>query len=168
MFFPQNSILSNWGYRLDDRSGKKFWLRQKCPWRQHSREKVVVLFGRILFQFSDCVLVSIFCHHAVYLWLLLENLLFQKLWLINCLVGKSVFRYFLLSQPPEQTIFYKNCSFKSLVGPSETGKSQFIYNWLKIRNFHPNLTKLSFYINTPSDFLISWKKRLKISSLLKV
>ena len=38
----------------------------------------------------------------------------------------------------------KNPVFISLVGPSETGKSQLIYNWLKIGTFQPKFDKLYF------------------------
>ena len=38
----------------------------------------------------------------------------------------------------------KNSVFSSLFGPSETGKSQFTYSWLKIATFQPNLTKFTF------------------------
>ena len=39
----------------------------------------------------------------------------------------------------------KNGVFVSLVGPSETGKSQFFYNWLKIGTFQPQLDKIYFF-----------------------
>ena len=39
----------------------------------------------------------------------------------------------------------KNRVFISLVGPSETGKSQFIYNWLKIWTFQPMFDKIYFF-----------------------
>ena len=39
----------------------------------------------------------------------------------------------------------KNRVFLSLVGPSENGKSQFIYNWLKIGRFQPKFEKIFFY-----------------------
>ena len=35
--------------------------------------------------------------------------------------------------------------FISLVGPSETGKSQFFYNWLKIGTFQPKFAKIYFF-----------------------
>ena len=38
----------------------------------------------------------------------------------------------------------KNRVFISLVGPSETGKSQLIYNWLKIGTFQPKFDKTHF------------------------
>ena len=39
----------------------------------------------------------------------------------------------------------KNRVFISLVGPSETGKSQLIYNWLKIGTFQPMFGKIYFF-----------------------
>ena len=41
-------------------------------------------------------------------------------------------------------IFTKNRVFLSLVGPSETGKSQLLYNWLKIGTFQPKFDKIYF------------------------
>ena len=39
----------------------------------------------------------------------------------------------------------KNRVFISLVGPSETGKTQLIYNWLKIGTFQPKFDKIYFF-----------------------
>ena len=39
----------------------------------------------------------------------------------------------------------KNRVFISFVGPSKTGKSQLIYNWLKIGTFQPKLDKIYFF-----------------------
>ena len=39
----------------------------------------------------------------------------------------------------------KNRVFISLVGPSETGKLQLIYNWLKIGTFQPKFDKIYFF-----------------------
>ena len=39
----------------------------------------------------------------------------------------------------------KNRVFISLVGPSESGKSQLIYNWLKIGTFQPKFDKIYFF-----------------------
>ena len=44
----------------------------------------------------------------------------------------------------KKLISTKNRFFISLVGPSETGKSQLIYNWLKTGTFQPKFDK--FYI----------------------
>ena len=48
-------------------------------------------------------------------------------------------------QDYEQIISTENRVFVSLVGPSETGKSQLIYNWLKIGTFQPKLDKIYFF-----------------------
>ena len=45
----------------------------------------------------------------------------------------------------KKVISTKNRVFISLVGPSETGKSQFIYNWLKIGTFQPKFDKIYFF-----------------------
>ena len=42
-------------------------------------------------------------------------------------------------------VFTKNRVFISLVGPSETGKSQLIYNWLKIGTFQPKFDMIYFF-----------------------
>ena len=39
----------------------------------------------------------------------------------------------------------KNRVLVSLAGPSETEKSQLIYNWLKIGTFQPNFDKIYFF-----------------------
>ena len=39
----------------------------------------------------------------------------------------------------------KNRVFLSLLGPSETGKSQFIYSWLKNGTFQPKFNKIYFF-----------------------
>ena len=45
----------------------------------------------------------------------------------------------------EQGNFYKQSSFISLVVPSETGKSQLLYNWLKIGTFQSKFDKIYFF-----------------------
>ena len=45
----------------------------------------------------------------------------------------------------KKLISTKNRVFISLVGPSETGKSQLIYNWLKIGTFQPKFDKIYFF-----------------------
>ena len=62
----------------------------------------------------------------------------------------------------------KKFDFISLVGPSEAGKLQFNYNWLKNGTFQHNFDKYYFFINTFRHFMILCKKRLKISSLFQV
>ena len=44
-----------------------------------------------------------------------------------------------------KVIYTKNRVFISLVGPSETGKSQLIYNWFKFGTFQPKSDKINFF-----------------------
>ena len=44
-----------------------------------------------------------------------------------------------------KVISTKSRVFISLIGPSETGKSQPIYNWLKIGTFQPKFEKIYFF-----------------------
>ena len=59
-----------------------------------------------------------------------------------CAVRQDIF---YSRQGYEQVNFYKNRVFISLVGPSKTGKSQFIYNWLKIGTFPPEFDKIYIF-----------------------
>ena len=59
----------------------------------------------------------------------------------------------------------KNRVFISLVGPSETGKLQRIYNWLKIGTFQAKFDKIYFFINIPNLFTMLCKRKLKVSNL---
>ena len=52
---------------------------------------------------------------------------------------------FYLRQDYDQIIFYKSRVFFSLVGPSETANSQFIYNWLYIGKCQPKIDNISFF-----------------------
>ena len=58
----------------------------------------------------------------------------------------------------------KNRVFTSLVGPSETGKLQLLYNWLKVGTFQPKFDNF-FYINIVNLFTMLCKKKSKMSSL---
>ena len=53
--------------------------------------------------------------------------------------------HFTLTKAMNNLISTKNRVFISLVGPSETGKSQLIYNWLQIGTFQPNFDKNYFF-----------------------
>ena len=59
----------------------------------------------------------------------------------------------------------KNRVFFSLVGPSETGKLQFIYNWVKIGTFKPKFDKIYFFHQHSQLFKMFCKRKLKISTL---
>ena len=52
---------------------------------------------------------------------------------------------FTLAKIMNKLISKKNRVFISTVGPSETGKLQFIYNWRKIGTFQPKFDKMYFF-----------------------
>ena len=52
---------------------------------------------------------------------------------------------FTLTKIMKKVISTKNRVFISLVGPSETGKSQLLDNWLKIGTFQPTFDKIYFF-----------------------
>ena len=92
-----------------------------------------------------CPILLSFVDH---LRLLLKNSLFKSLWRINCLGWKFVHCgriHFTLTKIMNKLIATKNRVFISLVGPSETGKSQFLYNWLEIGTFQPKFDKIYFF-----------------------
>ena len=51
--------------------------------------------------------------------------------------------------------------FISLVGPSETGKSQLIYNWLKIGTFQPKFDKIYFFYQHSQPLYDVMQKEIK-------
>ena len=53
--------------------------------------------------------------------------------------------HFTLTKAMNKLISTKDRVFISLVGPSETGKSQLVYNWLKIGTFQPKFDKIYFF-----------------------
>ena len=55
----------------------------------------------------------------------------------------------------------KNRVFISLVGPSETGKSQLIYNWLKIGTFQPKFDKIYFFYQHSQPLYNVMQKEIK-------
>ena len=55
----------------------------------------------------------------------------------------------------------KNRVFISLVGPSETGKSQLIYNWLKIGTFQPKFDKIYFFYQHSQPLYDVMQKEIK-------
>ena len=106
------------------------------------------LFGTNLFQIADCVSVPTFCYFVDHLWMLLENSPLKNLGLINCLGWNFVQRgriHFTFTKAMNKLISARNRVFISLVGPSETGKSQPNYNWLKIGSFQPKFDKIYFF-----------------------
>ena len=106
------------------------------------------LFGTNLFQIANCVSVPTFCHFIDHLWLFMENSPFKNLWRINSLGWNFVQTgriHFTFTKFMNKLISTKNRVFISLVGTFEAGKSQLIYNWLKIGTFQPKFDKNYFF-----------------------
>ena len=61
----------------------------------------------------------------------------------------------------KKLISTKNRVFISLVGPSETGKSQLIYNWLKIGTFQPKFDKIYFFYQHSQPLYDCMQKGIK-------
>ena len=55
----------------------------------------------------------------------------------------------------------KNHVWISLVGPPQTGKSQPIYNWLKIRTFQPKFDKIYFFYQHSQPLYDVMQKEIK-------
>ena len=62
----------------------------------------------------------------------------------------------------------KNRIFISLVGPSDSGKTYLIHEWLKVGTFQLKFDKIYFSMNTLNHSMMPCKKRLIILSLFKV
>ena len=69
---------------------------------------------------------------------------------------------FYFHQVYEKVFLAKYRVFTSLVGRSETGKSQLLYSWLKIGTFQPKFDKIYFFINILNLFTMLCKKRSNI------
>ena len=55
----------------------------------------------------------------------------------------------------------ENRVFISLVGPSETGKSQLIYNWLKIGTFQLKFDKIYFFYQHSQPLYVVIQKEIE-------
>ena len=94
--------------------------------------------------------------------LLLENSPFKNLRRINCLGWNFVQCgriHFTLAKIMNKLISTKNWVFISLVDTFETGKSQLVYNCLKIGTFQPKFDKIYFFSSTFSTSLRWYAKR---------
>ena len=69
--------------------------------------------------------------------------------------------HFTLNKIMNKVNSTKNRVFISLVGPSETGKSQLIYNWLKIGTFQPKFDKICFFYQYSQPPYIAMQKEIK-------
>ena len=56
---------------------------------------------------------------------------------------------FYLHHIYEQVNFYKNRIFISLVGPSDSGKTYLIHDWLKVGTVQPKFDKIYFFYQHP-------------------
>ena len=117
-----------------------------------------------------------FCYFVDHLWMLLENSPLKDLWRINCL-GRNFVQCgrirFTITKAMKKLISTKNRVFISLVGPSETGKWQFIYNWHKIGTFQPKFDKIYFFYQHSQPLYDvmqkwNWKSRVWARSKLLV
>ena len=61
----------------------------------------------------------------------------------------------------KKLISTKNRVFISLVGPFETGKSQLIYNWLKIGTFQPKFDQIYFFCQHSQPLYDVMQKKYK-------
>ena len=61
----------------------------------------------------------------------------------------------------------KNRVLLSLVGPSETGKLQLIYNWLKVGTFQPKFDKSYFFCQHSQPLYNVMQKKIKNLELCK-
>ena len=131
---------------------RKSWacLGQTC-----SRSLIVFLS-----QLFVILLIIICCFWKIHLSKLVTNQLFG---LEFCAVRQDTFSP---HQDYEKVIFStKNRDFVSLVGTSEIGKSQLVYNWLKLGTFQLKFDRFYFFINILNLFTMLCKRKLKISSL---
>ena len=73
--------------------------------------------------------------------------------------------HFTLTKIMNKLISTENRVFISLVGPSETGKSQLLCNWLKIGTFQPKSDKIHFFNQHSKRLYDVMQKKSKTSSL---
>ena len=82
----------------------------------------------------------------------------QQFGLEFCAVRQDTF---YSHQDYEQVNFYKKRIIISLVGPSETRKLQFIYNWLKIGTFQLNFDRIYFFYQHSQPLYDVMQKEIK-------
>ena len=107
-----------------------------------------------LFQIADGVSVPTFCFFLLIIFGCFWKIHLSKTCDESTVWVEFFFQcgriHFTLTKIMNKVISTKNRVFISLVGPSETGKSQLIYNWLKIGIFQPKFDKIYFF-NQPSQ-----------------
>ena len=116
--------------------------RKSCSCLGQTCSRSLIVF---LSQLFVILLISLVAFGEFIFQKLVTNQLFG---LKFCVVRQGTF---YLTKIMNKLISTKNRVFISLVGPSETGKSQLIYNWLKIGTFQPKFDKkILFFINIPN------------------
>ena len=78
-------------------------------------------------------------------WLLLANAPFKNLWWINCLGWHFVHCgriHFTFTKIMNKLISTRRGVFISLVGPTQTGKMQLVFKWLKSGTIQPDFDKI--------------------------
>ena len=103
--------------------------------------------------------------------MLLEKSSFKILWRLNCLDGNSA-QCSRINFTPTKTmnklISTRNCAFISLIGPSETGMSHFIYNWLKTWNIPTKVWQNFFFYQHSQTLYNVMQKEIKNLEFLQV
>ena len=70
-------------------------------------------------------------------------------------------------QDYEQVNLYKETLFISVVGPSEAGKSHFLYNWLKIGTFRPQFDNIHFFYQHSQPLYAFMQKQIENIEFVK-
>ena len=115
----------------DNNQERKSWA---CSAQTCSRSLILLLS-----QLFVILLIIFGCFWRITFQKLVTNQLF---WLDFCAVRQDTFT---LTKIMNKLISTKNRVFFSLVGLSETGKSQLIYTWLKIGTFQSKFDKIHFF-----------------------
>ena len=67
---------------------------------------------------------------------------------------------FYLHQSYEQVNFYKNRIFITLVGPSDSGKTYLIHEWLIVGKFQPKFEKIYFFYQQAQSLYDAMQKEI--------
>ena len=105
-----------------------------------------------------------FCNLVDFLWLLLGNSSFRNWWRQNTLGKNFVYCswiYFTITKTMNKLFSTKNGIFLSLVGPSVTGNSQLIYNWLKNGDIKPKSVKICYFYQHSQSLYDAMQKEIE-------
>ena len=132
----------------------------------HVWEKPVPGFNCVFF-----VILENFCNTLDYLRLLLLYTFSPDLWRMYTL-GRNLVQcsriHFTFTKVMNTLISTKNRIYIFLVGPSVSGKTYLVHEWLKFGTFQTKFDNIYFSINTRNHSMMSCRKNLIILSLLKV